>query len=109
LNKQYPELLLEEKRRGLAYVWSIMVCLFTPFGLWLIFGKDWSFFAGAIVLGFILSVIAAKMIRRYLRVCCPLCGSNQMHENYYGGRGSKDVAHTCESCGARFDNGTLQD
>ena len=78
------------------------------FLLLLIFADDWSYFFGGIALGILLAVIAAKIVKRFFRVICPRCQAGNLRENYYGGRHSKDVAHTCESCGARFDNGTLQ-
>jgi hypothetical protein len=87
----------------------VMVCLFTPFLLLLVFAKDWSNFAGGIALGIILATIAGKLIGRFVRVCCPKCGSKNVRENYYGGKGSQDVAHTCNDCSAQFDNGTLQE
>ena len=108
MSQDYPEILRQEKRRAGWYAGSVIVCLFTPFILLLIFAKDWSNFFGGIALGIILAVIAAKLIKRFVRVTCPLCKSGSLRENYYGGRHSKDVAHTCESCGARYDNGTLQ-
>ena len=98
----------QEKRRGSVFAYTVIICLFTPFILLLVFAQDWSNFAGGIALGIILAVIAAKLVRRFFRIRCPRCGSNNIQENYYGGKGSHNVAHTCASCGARYDNGLLQ-
>jgi hypothetical protein len=108
MTEHYPQLLKQEKRRAAAYAWSVVIGLFTPFFLLLAFANDWSNFAGGIALGIVLAVIAAKLVRRFMRVSCPRCADTHMQENYYGGKGSKDVAHTCNNCGAYFDNGTLQ-
>jgi hypothetical protein len=108
MSEQYPGLLKQEKRRGNVFAGTVIICLFTPFILLLVFAQDWSNFAGGIALGIILAVIAAKLVRRFFRIRCPRCGSKNIQENYYGGKGSSDVAHTCTSCGARYNNGIQQ-
>ena len=105
----YPQLLKQEKRRASAYAWSAIVGLFTPFLLLLIFAPDWSNFAGGIALGIILAVLAAKLVRRFMRVSCPRCAAKQMQENYYGSKNARGVVHICGNCDAHYDNGTLQE
>jgi hypothetical protein len=108
MSEQYPELLRQEKRRASAFAGAVIICLFTPFILLLVFAKDWSNFAGGIALGIILAVIAGKLVRRFVRVSCPGCGSKNIKANYHGGKGSRDVAHCCNNCGASYNNGLLQ-
>ena len=106
MSEHFPEILLQEKRRARFFAGSVIICLFTPFLLLLIFADDWSNFAGGIVFGILLAIVAAKTVKRLVRVRCPKCHSDRMSEEYYGGGGQ--VKHTCQNCGALFDNGTLR-
>ena len=103
----YPEVIEQENRRARLFIGAVMVCLFAPFLLLLAFANDWSNFGGGIALGIILAVVAGKLVKRFVRVRCPQC-SGVLQEDYYGGKGSRHVAHTCTACGARYDNGTLK-
>ena len=109
MTEHYPQLLVQEKRRATVYAGAVIVCLFTPFLLLLVFANDWSNFAGGIALGIILAVVAAKLVRRITRLSCPRCQARQLQERYSAAKDSKDVAHLCANCGAHFLNGTLQE
>jgi hypothetical protein len=86
-----------------------MLVFATPIVSLALFGKDWTSIAGAVVLGIIAAILAARLVRAFIKVNCPICGSNDIRENYYGGRGSDDVTHTCNACGRQYDCGVLRD
>jgi len=108
MKTQYPELRKAENRRVNLLIFPVFIPLLCAIAGWLILSSGWGALYG-FIFGCLVAYIAIKLIYKYSKVVCPICGSEHIKDNYVNSPRfqNKNIEHSCESCGSSFIDGTL--
>ena len=104
----YPALKRAETFRLALVLLSILLPLIGAVLAGYVFNDIWFVTAGFILGGFC-TYFCVKLINKYIKVYCPICGSDDIRENYANSpRGTNsNVEHNCTSCNSKFVDGQL--